>query len=48
MWRVNYHFGRCKSAIGITGGRVTNHRVCPIWRLGSGVLRAFGRYSGEN
>ncbi|MBA0877803.1 hypothetical protein Goshw_025803 [Gossypium schwendimanii] len=33
MWRVNYHFGRCKSAIGITGGRVTNHRVCPIWRL---------------
>ncbi|MFQ6642728.1 hypothetical protein Gotur_017097 [Gossypium turneri] len=30
MWGVHYHVGRCQSAIGITGGRVPSHRVCPI------------------
>ncbi|MFQ6649204.1 hypothetical protein Gotur_023233 [Gossypium turneri] len=38
MWRVHYHFGRCQSAIGIAGGRVPNHRVSLIWRLGSDGL----------
>ncbi|MFQ6667774.1 hypothetical protein Gotur_033678 [Gossypium turneri] len=39
MWRVNYHFGRRKFAIGIAGGRARSHRNINGGQIEMGWLR---------